>query len=102
VAAPGRGDLPGLTILPCLRTRKGPGADDPRLALLVRRGTRAGRKSWTALLDAVRRSPGDEVTTVTATQLREVIERLQQTGQHKPGDVDILIVFDAGRFLRRH
>jgi len=33
---------------------------------------------------------------VTATQLREVIHRLQHAGQHKPGDADILIVFDAG------
>jgi DDE superfamily endonuclease len=55
-----------------------------------------GRTSWTALLDAVRLGPGDDATTVTATQLREVVGRLQQAGWHKPGDADILIVFDAG------
>jgi hypothetical protein len=55
-----------------------------------------GRTSWTALLDVVRLGPGDDATTVTATQLREVVQRLQQAGQHKPGDTDILIVFDAG------
>jgi cytochrome P450 len=55
-----------------------------------------GRTSWTTLLDAVRLGPCDDATTVTATQLREVIHRLQHAGQHKPGDADILIVFDAG------
>jgi hypothetical protein len=60
-----------------------------------------GRTSWTALLDAVRLGPGDDATTVTATQLREVIHRLQHAGQHKPGDADILIVFDAGYDVTR-
>ena len=60
-----------------------------------------GRTSWTALLDAPRLSPDDNATTVTATQLREVIQRLQQAGQHKPGDADILLVFDAGYDVTR-
>jgi hypothetical protein len=60
-----------------------------------------GRTSWTALLDAVRLGPHDDATTVTATQLREVIHRLQHAGQHKPGDPDILIVFDAGYDVTR-
>lgn len=60
-----------------------------------------GRTSWTALLDAVRLGPGDDATTVTATQLRELIQRLQHSGQHKPGDADILIVFDAGYDVTR-
>jgi DDE superfamily endonuclease len=60
-----------------------------------------GRTSWTALLDVVRLGPGDDATTVTATQLREVVGRLQQAGQHKPGDADILIVFDAGYDVTR-
>ena len=60
-----------------------------------------GRTSWTALLDVVRLGPGDDATTVTATQLREVVQRLQQAGQHKPGDTDILIVFDAGYDVTR-
>lgn len=41
------------------------------------------------------------MTAVTATQLREVIQRLQHAGQHKPGDPDILIVFDAGYDVTR-
>jgi hypothetical protein len=60
-----------------------------------------GRTSWTALLDVVRLGPDDDATTVTATQLREVVQRLQQAGQHKPGDADILIVFDAGYDVTR-
>jgi hypothetical protein len=60
-----------------------------------------GRTSWTALLDAVRLGPHDDATAVTATQLREVIHRLQHAGQHKPGDADILIVFDAGYDVTR-
>jgi len=60
-----------------------------------------GRTSWTTLLDALRLSPGDDATTVTATQLREVVQRLRYAGQHTPGDPDILIVFDAGYDVTR-
>src|SRR5262249_59623699 len=60
-----------------------------------------GRTSWTALLDAVRLGRHDDVTTVTATQVREVIHRLQHAGQHKPGHAGILIVFDAGYDVTR-
>jgi DDE superfamily endonuclease len=38
---------------------------------------------------------------VSATQLREAIQRLRHAGQHKPGDPDILIVFDAGYDVTR-
>ena len=55
----------------------------------------AGRSSWTAPLDARRLAPGDEAATVTATQLREVIERLIAAGHWRPGDPGILIVADA-------
>jgi hypothetical protein len=60
-----------------------------------------GRTSWTTLLDAVRVSPCDDATEVTATQIREVIERLQQARHWKPGDADILVVFDAGYDVTR-
>lgn len=30
-----------------------------------------------------------------------MVQRLQQAGQHKPGDADILIVFDAGYDVTR-
>jgi hypothetical protein len=60
-----------------------------------------GRTSWTTLLDALRLSPDDDATTVTATQLREVVQRLRYAGQHTPGDPDILIVFDAGYDVTR-
>ena len=55
-----------------------------------------GRSSWTAPLDALRLAPGDDATTVTARQMRELIERLVAAGQWNDGDPDILIVVDDG------
>ncbi len=55
-----------------------------------------GRSSWTAPLDALRLAPGDDAATVTAGQMRELIERLVGAGQWRGGDPDILIVVDAG------
>ncbi|MCJ0907227.1 transposase [Rhodococcus sp. ARC_M6] len=60
-----------------------------------------GRTSWTAVLDAVRLHPDDDDTTVTATQVRGVVGRLRAAGQHRDGDPDILLVFDAGYELAR-
>ncbi|GAA2640899.1 hypothetical protein GCM10009863_67630 [Streptomyces axinellae] len=55
-----------------------------------------GRSSWTAPLDALRPAPGDDGATVTARQMRELIERLIEAGQWRQGDLDILVVLDAG------
>ncbi|MEV0488979.1 transposase [Streptomyces atratus] len=55
-----------------------------------------GRSSWTAPLDALRLTPGDDAATVTAGQMRELVERLMAAGQWKDGDLEILIVVDAG------
>jgi len=44
-----------------------------------------GRTSWTAVLDAVRLGPADDATAVTATQLREVVDRLRAAGHWHPG-----------------
>lgn len=60
-----------------------------------------GRTSWTTLLDAVRLGRCDDATEVTATQVREVVGRLQQAGHWRPGDADILVVFDAGYDVTR-
>jgi hypothetical protein len=60
-----------------------------------------GRTSWTAILDAQRLGPADGATELTATQVRDVVERLQQAGQWKAGDADILIIFDAGYDVTR-
>lgn len=60
-----------------------------------------GRTSWTAILDAQRLGRCDDVTEVTATQVREVVTRLRQAGHHRPGDPDILVVFDAGYDVTR-
>jgi DDE superfamily endonuclease len=55
-----------------------------------------GASSWTLLLDAVRIGPQDDETDLAAAQLREVVSRLAEAGQHKPGDPDILVVLDSG------
>ncbi|MCW1099078.1 transposase [Streptomyces sp. RS2] len=55
-----------------------------------------GRSSWTAPLDALRLAPGDDIATVTARQLRELVERLITAGQWQADDPDILIIADAG------
>jgi DDE superfamily endonuclease len=60
-----------------------------------------GRTCWTAILDAQRLGPCDDPTEVTAAQVREVVERIREAGQHRPGDPDILIVFDAGYDVTR-
>ena len=60
-----------------------------------------GRTSWTLPLDAVRLGPADDATEVTAAQLRGVVTRIVAAGHWKPGDPDILAVFDAGYDLTR-
>jgi hypothetical protein len=55
-----------------------------------------GRSSWTAPLDARRLAPGDDTATVTARQLRDLVERLITAGQWQAGDRDVLIIADAG------
>ena len=60
-----------------------------------------GRSSWTAVLDVVRLKPADDATTVTAGQVREVIDRLRDAGRWCDGDPRILVVFDAGYDVTR-
>lgn len=55
-----------------------------------------GRSSWTAPLDAQRLTPGDDAATVTAGQLRQLVQRLITAGQWRTGTPDIPIVADAG------
>jgi hypothetical protein len=56
----------------------------------------SGRTSWCQILDALLLGPADDVAEVTAAQVRRVVEDLIDVGRWKPGDRDILIVFDAG------
>jgi hypothetical protein len=56
----------------------------------------SGRSSWTAPLDALRIGPRDDVTEVTAAQIREVIGRLRAAGQHSASDPPVLVVTDSG------
>jgi hypothetical protein len=60
-----------------------------------------GRTSWTAVLDAVRLGPDDDVTAVTAAQLRDVVQRLIAAGHPTPGDAPIEIVMDSGYDVTR-
>jgi hypothetical protein len=60
-----------------------------------------GRTSWTAVLDAVRLGPDHDLTAVTAAQLRDLVNRLREAGQHSDGDLDILVVLDAGYDVHR-
>ena len=60
-----------------------------------------GRTSWTQVLDAIRLGPADDVAEVTAVQVRQVVQRLITAGQWKPGEPDVLVVFDAGYDLGR-
>ncbi|MET8509718.1 NF041680 family putative transposase, partial [Streptomyces sp. NPDC004787] len=55
-----------------------------------------GHTSWTAPLDAVRLAPGDDTATVTARQLRDLVERLITAGQWRTGDPDVPVIADAG------
>jgi hypothetical protein len=60
-----------------------------------------GRTSWTAVLDAVRLGPDDDVAEVTAAQVRDVITRLIGAGHWHAGDPAILVIFDAGYDVTR-
>lgn len=55
-----------------------------------------GRSSWTAPLDVQRLAPGADAATLTAAQLRQLIDRLIAAGQWTTGDPDILVVADTG------
>ncbi|QNE74086.1 hypothetical protein F0344_05245 [Streptomyces finlayi] len=50
---------------------------------------------------AIRLEPGADVAAVTAGQVRDVGERLMAAGQWRPGDLDALLVLDAGYDLQR-
>nr|WP_222853446.1 transposase [Fodinicola acaciae] len=62
----------------------------------------SGRSSWCAVPDALRLGPDDDLTEVTAAQLREVVRRLIEVGQWRPGDPPIWIVGDSGNDGARH
>ena len=44
------------------------------------------------MLDAVRLGQADDATAVTASQLRDVVDRIVKAGQWRAGDPDIVIV----------
>ncbi|SPL88120.1 unnamed protein product [[Actinomadura] parvosata subsp. kistnae] len=60
-----------------------------------------GRTSWTHMLDALRLDAEADVAAVPAVQVRDLVMRLVEARQWRPGDPDILLVFDAGYDLPR-
>ena len=60
-----------------------------------------GRTSWVRPLDAIRLGPADDPTEVTAGQVREVVTRIIAAGHWHDGDLDIIVIFDAGYDLTR-
>jgi hypothetical protein len=60
-----------------------------------------GRTSWVLPLDAVRLGPDDDVTAVTAAQIRGVAGRLIAAGHWRDGDPGIRFIFDSGYDLTR-
>src|ERR1039457_3819849 len=80
---------------------EGQAQEIPRWPYSVIAALEPGRTSWTAVLDAVRLGPADDETVVTAAQVRDVVTRLIDAGQHKEGDPAILVVFDAGYDVTR-
>jgi hypothetical protein len=60
-----------------------------------------GRASWTLPLDVARLGPADDVTEVTAAQVRAVVAGLVEAGHWHDGDPDVLVAFDAGYDLTR-
>lgn len=61
----------------------------------------SGRSSWTAPLDAQRVGPADDLTEVTAAQIRDLYGRLVAAGQWHEGDPPVLVVTDSGYDVTR-
>ncbi|MFD8033240.1 NF041680 family putative transposase [Streptomyces sp. NPDC059717] len=55
-----------------------------------------GGTSWTGPLDALRLGPDDDLTEVTAAQIRDLLACLREAGQWHEGDPSVLFVLDAG------
>ncbi|WP_073450286.1 NF041680 family putative transposase [Streptomyces yunnanensis] len=55
-----------------------------------------GWTSWTGPLDVVRLGPDDDLTEITAVQVRELMVRLREAGQWREGDPEVLFVLDSG------
>lgn len=55
-----------------------------------------GSTSWTAPLDLRRLHSDQDPTTVTADQVRHVMDQLIKAGHHHQDDPDVMVVLDAG------
>jgi hypothetical protein len=79
-----------------VRTRRGAAESVPGWPYSFVAALGPGPSSWVVPLDAARVGPGDDLTELTAAQLREVTGRLIAAGHWKPGDPAVVIAADAG------
>src|SRR5213078_3514377 len=93
---PGAATSPGRLFCHVYGRAKGQAQMIPGWPYSVIAALEPGRTSWTAVLDAVRLGPDDDVAEVTAAQVREVVARLAGAGHWHQGDPAILVIFDAG------
>ncbi|WP_438948595.1 transposase [Streptomyces atratus] len=66
------------------------------LSMLGVSPTRWASNMRTGPLDAVRLEPADDPAEVTASQIRDLVARLERAGQWRPGDLPVLFVLDSG------
>ena len=98
---PGAATSPGRLFCHVFGRGKGQAQMIPGWPYSVIAALEPGRTSWTAVLDAVRLGPDDDVAEVTAAQVRDVITRLIGAGHWHAGDPAILVIFDAGYDVTR-
>jgi hypothetical protein len=98
---PGAATSPGRLFCHVYGRGKGQAQMIPGWPYSVIAALESGRTSWTAVLDAVRLGPDDDVAEVTAAQVRDVITRLIGAGHWHAGDPAILVIFDAGYDVTR-
>ena len=79
-----------------VKTRRGAAESVPGWPYSFVAALGPGPSSWVVPLDAARVGPGDDLTGLTAAQLRAVIARLIAAGHRKPGDPAVVVAADAG------
>jgi len=100
-AAPRRADQRGTTVLSRPRPRQESARMIPGWPYSVIRRVEPGRTSWTAVLDAVRLTPDDDDTAVTARRSVRSSGDSARPGTSRTADPDVLLVFDSGYDVTR-
>jgi hypothetical protein len=79
-----------------VKTRRGAAESVPGWPYSFVAALGPGPSSWVVPLDAARVGPGDDLTELTAAQLRGVIARLAAAGHCRPGGPAVIVTADAG------